>query len=345
MRNRIFRQKPGEQQPAPPPPKKKARPIRRRFRFNRAERIALLANGIIWTLVVWAALIFALLQDGQMVWQWLRIGPISAQIVPPAHPQPNLTDWQAPGPTATIFPSPTATPVIIEPTTGSSKPPTSEATEPPPPPSPTATPVIIEPTTVPPTPPPPEPPPAPTASAAPASAQAEEAAIVLPQPVDNAAPLPVVEPALPARPTRLLIPSIGLEASIVPVGWELAEEAGHLLNVWQVADDAVGWHQNSALPGQPGNVVLSGHSNIGGEVFRHLPEVSEGDLIVVMVGNRPVEYRISLTTIVKEAGEPLATRVQNARWIAPTADARLTLVTCWPYPYSTHRFIAVANPV
>lgn len=320
MRNRIFRQKPGEQQPVPPPPKKKVRPVRRRFRFNRAERIALLANGIIWTLVVWAALIFALLQDGQMVWQWLRTGPISAQIVPPANPQQNLTDWQSPGPTATAQPSPTATPVIIEPTTA------------PPTPPPTVVPTQ-------------EPPPAPTASAAPASAQAEEAAIVLPQPVDNAAPLPVVEPALSARPTRLLIPSIGLEASIVPVGWELAEEEGHLLNVWQVADEAVGWHQDSALPGQPGNVVLSGHSNVGGEVFRHLAEVSEGDLIVVMVGNRPVEYRISLTTIVKEAGEPLATRVQNARWIAPTADARLTLVTCWPYPYSTHRFIAVANPV
>jgi len=37
-------------------------------------------------------------------------------------------------------------------------------------------------------------------------------------------------------------------------------------------------------------------------------------------------------------------RRQNARWIAPTTDERLTLVTCWPYTGNSHRLIIVAKP-
>jgi sortase A len=38
-------------------------------------------------------------------------------------------------------------------------------------------------------------------------------------------------------------------------------------------------------------------------------------------------------------------RMQNARWIMPTPDERLTLVTCAPDAQSTHRLIIVALPV
>ena len=38
-------------------------------------------------------------------------------------------------------------------------------------------------------------------------------------------------------------------------------------------------------------------------------------------------------------------RLQNARWIAATADERLTLVTCWPNTTNSHRLIIVAEPV
>jgi len=37
-------------------------------------------------------------------------------------------------------------------------------------------------------------------------------------------------------------------------------------------------------------------------------------------------------------------RQENARWIAPTDDERLTLVTCWPYTNNTHRVVVVAKP-
>jgi len=48
--------------------------------------------------------------------------------------------------------------------------------------------------------------------------------------------------------------------------------------------------------------------------------------------------------ILPERNEPVDTRLQNARWILPSADERLTLLTCWPYTTNTHRLIIVAIP-
>ena len=167
----------------------------------------------------------------------------------------------------------------------------------------------------------------------------------VPWPPPAAPPPPLTLEQLTAIPTRLVIESVGIDSVVVPVGWYTAEQDGQLTSVWEVAEFAVGWHQNSALPSEQGNVVMSAHSNISGEVFRNLSEVSKGDKIVIYVDEQTVEYEITLTTIVKEAGESIETRQQNAKWIAPTNEAQLTLVTCWPYPYSTHRFIVVATPL
>jgi sortase A len=142
-----------------------------------------------------------------------------------------------------------------------------------------------------------------------------------------------------------VIDSIHLDTAVTPVGWRTIFNGSQYENVWNVAEYAVGWHQNSARPGEPGNTVLTAHSNVKGEVFRYLADVDQGSIIKVYVDGTPREYKIDLTTIVKEAGEPLEVRLRNAQWIAPTTDERLTLVTCWPYPHSTHRFIVVAKPV
>jgi hypothetical protein len=57
-------------------------------------------------------------------------------------------------------------------------------------------------------------------------------------------------------PDRVLIPSIDLDAKIVPIGVRIDKD-GQL--VWETAPFAVGHHQGSSLPGAPGNVVLSRH--------------------------------------------------------------------------------------
>jgi sortase A len=47
---------------------------------------------------------------------------------------------------------------------------------------------------------------------------------------------------------------------------------------------------------------------------------------------------------VKERGVSFAQMIENASWILPTAEERLTLVTCWPPYESTYRLIVVARP-
>jgi sortase A len=155
-------------------------------------------------------------------------------------------------------------------------------------------------------------------------------------------PQPPPPPAEP--PDRLVIPSIKLDSPIVPIGWVSVEEDGIQTHVWQVADYVVGWHETSSHPGQVGNMVLNGHHNIKGEVFRYLVDLELGDLVYVYAGDQRYAFAVSEKHILKEKGEPLQVRRENAKWIEPTIDERLTMITCWPYTNNTHRLVVVAKP-
>ncbi len=148
------------------------------------------------------------------------------------------------------------------------------------------------------------------------------------------------------RLTRIQAESIGMDTGVIDVGWTVVEQNGVQVNVWTVADYAAGWHTNSALPNQGGNVVLSGHHNIKGEVFRYIVNLEPGDVVTLYDENEhPYSYSIEDKFIVKDKGEPDAVRRANARWIGPFNDERLTLVTCWPYNNNTHRVIVIGKPV
>ena len=144
-------------------------------------------------------------------------------------------------------------------------------------------------------------------------------------------------------PDRIVIPSIDLDAPVVPVGWTIEEQGGQRVSVWESPDFAAGWHETSAKPGNSGNVVLNGHNNIRGEVFRYLIDLEPEESILLYVGDTIYHYSVSEKYILKERGESSEVRYQNAQWIAPTEDERLTLVTCWPYTSNTHRLIIVAR--
>lgn len=147
-------------------------------------------------------------------------------------------------------------------------------------------------------------------------------------------------------PSRLVIPAIGLDAPVRPVGLMTVTEGGQTYYQWQVPDGfAAGWFDTSAPPGQPGNTVLDGHHNIRGQVFRYLVNLKPGDTILVYAGEQVYRYIVRERHILLEKGQSLAVRLKNAEWIQPTADERLTLVTCWPYTNNTHRLIVVAVPV
>jgi sortase (surface protein transpeptidase) len=53
---------------------------------------------------------------------------------------------------------------------------------------------------------------------------------------------------------------------------------------------------------------------------------------------------VSETLILPEAGQPLGVRRENARYVMPTDDERLTLVTCHPYGSLRNRLIVIARP-
>jgi sortase A len=68
------------------------------------------------------------------------------------------------------------------------------------------------------------------------------------------------------------------------------------------------------------------------------------DEIEVYSGDEVRTYRIERVVIVPEKYASEEQQAENARWIAPTSDERLTLVSCWPRNDNTHRIIVVARP-
>jgi LPXTG-site transpeptidase (sortase) family protein len=142
-----------------------------------------------------------------------------------------------------------------------------------------------------------------------------------------------------------VIPAIGVDAPIVPVSWEQVEVEGQTRAAWGVPDEyAAGWHETSATLSVPGNVVLNGHNTNNGEVFRDLYKLEAGDGITVYSGGESYTYAVSEVLILPEAGQPLEVRLENARYILPTDEARLTLVTCHPYGSLRNRLIVIAKP-
>lgn len=150
---------------------------------------------------------------------------------------------------------------------------------------------------------------------------------------------------LSAQPRRIVIPSINVDAAVVNVGLTAVHNGDQTIYQWQVPQAyEAGWHNNSAPLGQPGNTVLNGHHNIFGEVFGQLAELDVGDEIVVYDNNIPHNYTVAEVQILPERDQPLAVRLENAKWIQKTDDERLTLVTCWPHDDNSHRLIVVAYP-
>jgi sortase A len=70
-----------------------------------------------------------------------------------------------------------------------------------------------------------------------------------------------------------------------------------------------------------------------------------GDEIEVDSDSHVFFYKVTAREVLLERDQPREVRLKNARWIQPTTDERLTLVTCWPYTSNTHRLIIVARPI
>jgi sortase A len=166
-----------------------------------------------------------------------------------------------------------------------------------------------------------------------------------PSPVASAAQPSASPPVSMPKPTHIQIPNAGIDTKVVEVGYDVVSITGQQVIQWQVADYAAGHNDLSANPGEGGNVVISGHDDWRGEVFRTLEKVKVGDQIVLTTPERDYHYAITEIEFRKEVGVPLEERLATGMFLAPTSDERVTLVTCWPYGIDDHRIIVVAKPV
>jgi len=147
-------------------------------------------------------------------------------------------------------------------------------------------------------------------------------------------------------PDRLVMTKLDMDIPVEEIGWSMRPGTnGSVYNQWDEADYAAGWHKNSATPGEGGNVVLSGHNNIMGAVFRELDQLSRGDIATLYVDGVPHEYAVQRVLIVPETTATAEQRKENAKWIQATDSEQLTLVSCWPRDNNTHRIIVIATPV
>ncbi|MDX1437474.1 MAG: class D sortase [Anaerolineales bacterium] len=126
----------------------------------------------------------------------------------------------------------------------------------------------------------------------------------------------------PEQASRIQISKIGVDAPIVQG------------DTWEQLKRGVGQHIGSGNPGQSGNVVLSAHNDIFGEIFRHLDQLKPGDEVVVHTNRRAHTYVITGWEVV----EPTAVEV-----MAPTDHPTLTLISCYPYLVDTERIVVKAE--
>lgn len=141
--------------------------------------------------------------------------------------------------------------------------------------------------------------------------------------VEKPPALPLPTPG-PESPTRLVVPALNIDWPIVPGdGWEELKRG-------------VGHHSGSSNPGVRGNMVLSGHNDVFGEVFKDLETLKNDDPVIVYAGGKAYNYLVRAKRIVAP---------NDLSVLSQTREPVVTLITCHPYRVDTHRLVVVAQLV
>ena len=161
----------------------------------------------------------------------------------------------------------------------------------------------------------------------------------------HSSPQPLQWPALPSLlvdASRAHAESLGIDGRAgFPLGRIEIRSIGLTAMVMEGDDDrtlrrAVGHIPGTPLPGQPGNVALTGHRDT---FFRGLRNIHKDDEITLTTLRGAYRYRVDSTQVV----EPDDTQVLSA-----TAHDFLTLVTCYPFYFvgsAPKRFIVRAHRI
>ena len=139
--------------------------------------------------------------------------------------------------------------------------------------------------------------------------------------VQSLANIPIPTPG-PEHAIRIQVPSIDVDAPIVQGdGWEQLKKG-------------VGQHIGSSNPGDKGNVVLSAHNDIFGEIFRDLDRLRPGDEITIYTNQRAYTYVVSDSKVV----EPTQVDIMES-----SSQPSLTLISCYPYLVDDQRIAVTAR--
>ncbi|TCJ40128.1 class E sortase [Parafrankia sp. BMG5.11] len=103
-----------------------------------------------------------------------------------------------------------------------------------------------------------------------------------------------------------------------------------------------GHFPGTAMPGEVGNFVVSGHRTTYGKPFGRVDELRVGDPIVVEVADRYFTYRVTRSEVVDPHRLDVTYPVPEHPGIAPTS-AIMTLTTCHPRFSARSRLIVFAE--
>lgn len=139
--------------------------------------------------------------------------------------------------------------------------------------------------------------------------------------INTYVPPPVPTPSV-EQARRIQIAAIGVDSPIFQG------------DDWEQLKKGVGQHIGSTLPGTEGNLVLSAHNDIYGEIFRHLDKLSPGDEIIVSTERQSYTYLVRKIQVVDPTDV----------WVmAPTDHASATLISCYPYQVNNKRIVIFAD--
>jgi sortase A len=129
--------------------------------------------------------------------------------------------------------------------------------------------------------------------------------------------------ARPEQAIQIVIPAISVDAPIV------------MGDGWEQLKQGVGQYIGSTDPGQNGNLILSAHNDIFGQIFRDLDQLQAGDEITIYTNVRAYTYVIDQQP---DIVEPTFVQVLDQ-----TPDPTVTLISCYPYLVDNKRIVVKAS--
>lgn len=134
----------------------------------------------------------------------------------------------------------------------------------------------------------------------------------------------------------LFIPSLNISAPVIP------NVSGVKKEYLKALENGLVHFKSTLLPGQGGNIVIFGHSSYYQDrpgnykdIFKDLEKIKKGDIIKITLNSKKYLYKVSATYVV-DPGE--------VKYLNPSKEEKLTLITCIPPGTTRYRLIVIATP-